>query len=181
MEYIQKMFKRTGWISILISVIFAAVGIVLIWKPEETIKIISYVLGAIFIVIGITRIISSITEKGKYDLYNYNMIFGVLITIIGIVVIIYSNAIALLLNIVIGIWIIYTSLIRLSIAIKVKKQKGNNNIWVYILVLALIMLICGAYIILDTGAIPTIIGAVVLTYSIIDIIEEIIYIKAIGE
>lgn len=177
MEYLQKLFKRTGWMSILISVVFAIVGAILIWKPDETIKIISYILGIIFIVIGASRIISSISSKGKYDLYNYDIIFGILGIIIGIVAMIYSNAIATLLNIIIGIWIIYTALLRLNVAMKIKKQ--TTNTWIYVLALALIMLACGIYIILDTRAIVTTIGIILLIYSIIDIIEEVIFIKTI--
>lgn len=38
MNYIEKMFKKTGWISILESLIFAIIGGVVIWNPEGTIK-----------------------------------------------------------------------------------------------------------------------------------------------
>ena len=173
MEYIQKLFKRTGWMSILLAVVFAILGAILIWKPDETIKVISYILGTIFIVIGISRIITSISTKGKYDLYNYDMIFGILGIIIGIVAMIYSNIIITLLNIIVGIWITYTALLRINLALKIKKQ--TTNTWIYVLILALIMLACGIYIILDTRAIITTIGVTLLIYSIIDIIEEIIW------
>ena len=49
MEYIEKIFKKTGWISILESVIFAILGAIVIWKPEGTVKAISFILGIIFI------------------------------------------------------------------------------------------------------------------------------------
>ena len=49
MEYIQKIFKKSGWISIIESVIFAILGLILIWKPEGTVKFVSYVLGIVFI------------------------------------------------------------------------------------------------------------------------------------
>lgn len=173
MEYLQKLFKRTGWMSILISAVFAILGAILIWRPDETIKIISYILGIILIVIGISRIIASITAKGKYDLYNYDMIFGILGIILGIVAIMYSHIIITLLNIIVGIWITYTALLRINLALKIKKQTANT--WIYVLVLALIMLACGIYIILDTRAIITTIGIILLIYSIIDIIEEIIW------
>ena len=42
MEYIEKIFKKTGWISILESVIFAILGAIVIWKPEGTVKAISF-------------------------------------------------------------------------------------------------------------------------------------------
>ena len=67
MEYLEKLFKKTGWISILESVIFAILGIVLIWKQAETITFITYLLGTIFIVIGIVKIVNYFLSKGKYD------------------------------------------------------------------------------------------------------------------
>jgi len=179
MDYLQKIFKRSGWMSILISAIFAVLGIILIWKPDETIKVISYVLGTIFIIIGLARVINYVSAKGKYDLYNYDIIFGILAIIIGIVTMVYSNAIATLLNIVVGIWIIYSGLIRLSVALKVKKQ--NVNAWLYILILALIMLACGIYVIFNVGAIVTTIGIILLIYSIIDIAEEVIFMRNVKE
>ena len=45
MEYIEKIFKKTGWISILESVIFAILGAIVIWKPEGTVKAISFILA----------------------------------------------------------------------------------------------------------------------------------------
>ena len=48
MEYLEKIFKKTGWISILESVIFAILGAILIWKPIETVRFISYILRCHF-------------------------------------------------------------------------------------------------------------------------------------
>ena len=72
-EYIQKILKKTGYISILESILFAILGIILIAKPEETIKIISYILGACFILVGIYKIIAYVQMKEKNDIYNYHM------------------------------------------------------------------------------------------------------------
>ena len=179
MEYLQKLFKKTGWLSILISLIFALIGAILVWKPNEIIAIVSYVIGAILIIIGIGKIIHFISSKNEYDLYQYDMILGILAIILGIVAIIYSSAIAIFLNIIIGIWITYTALIRLSVALKVKKQ-SNKNIWIPILILALIMLACGIFIIFNRQVIVATIGIVLLIYSILDIIEEIIFMRDVN-
>ena len=40
MESLKKIFKKTGWVSILESLIFAILGIVLVCKPEGTVKFI---------------------------------------------------------------------------------------------------------------------------------------------
>ena len=174
MDYLQKILKKSGWISILISAIFAILGIILIWKPEETIKAISYVLGGIFIVIGLVRIIAYITAKGKSDFYNLDIVFGILAIILGIVTIIYSNMIATFLNLIVGVWIVYSALVRLNVSIKLK-NKVNNRAWLYTLILAIIMLICGLYVIFNSTAIIAAIGIAFFIYSIIDIIEQIIF------
>lgn len=74
MDYIQKIFKKTGWISICESLVFAILGVILIWKPTETVKVISYALGIIFILIGIFKMVNYFLSKGKYDFYNYDLI-----------------------------------------------------------------------------------------------------------
>lgn len=180
MDYMQKILKKSGWISILISAIFALLGIILIWKPEETIKVISYILGGIFIVIGIARVIGYIYARGKSDFYNFDIIFGILAIILGIVTIIYSNMIATFLNLIVGVWIIYSALVRLNLSIKLK-NKVNNRAWIYTLVLAIIMLVCGLYVIFNSTAILAAIGIAFLVYSIIDIIEQIIFMANIKE
>lgn len=179
MEYIEKIFKKTGWLSILESVIFAILGGVLVWKPEETIKTITYILGAIFIIIGIYKIINYILAKGKYDFYNYNMIYGIIAIVIGIITIVYGTTITSLFRIIIGIWIIYSALVRISVSIKLKRTE--LNIWTYSLLLAIIMLICGLYITINSGTVVVTIGILIIVYSIVDIIESIIFMKNVKE
>ena len=53
MEYIEKLFKKSRWVSIIESLIFALLGIILICKPEGTLKFITFLLGTIFILTGI--------------------------------------------------------------------------------------------------------------------------------
>ena len=49
MNYIEKIFKKSGLISILESLIIALLGIILIIEPEGTLKFITCSLGVIFI------------------------------------------------------------------------------------------------------------------------------------
>lgn len=179
MEYIEKIFKKTGWISILESIIFAILGAIVIWKPEGTVKVISYILGIIFIVIGIYKIINYFSAKGRYDFYNYDLIYGLMACVLGIVTIAYSNTIGTIFRIAIGIWIIYSSFIRMSLSVKLKALK--LNIWGYSLCLAIVMFVCGLYITLNSGAVIVTIGIMMIVYSIIDIIEDIIFMKNVKE
>ena len=52
----KNFLKKSGWIDILVSIIFAIIGIFMIAKADLAIKIISYILGGMFIAIGIISI-----------------------------------------------------------------------------------------------------------------------------
>ncbi|MCI9177137.1 MAG: hypothetical protein HFJ28_00760 [Clostridia bacterium] len=177
MEYLKQLLKKTGWISIVESLIFAVLGIILICNPEGTVNTISIILGIIFIVIGIFKIIQYIAAKQKDN--NYDLIYGLTAIVIGIVAMMYMSTITSIFRIIIGVWIVYTSFVRINSAIQLRKL--NGNIWIYSLILAILMTICGLYVIINTGAIIVTIGAIMLVYSIIDIIESIIFMKNIKE
>lgn len=176
-EYIQKILKKTGYISILESILFAILGIILIVRPEETIKIISYILGACFILVGSYKIIGYLQMKGKNDIYNYHLIYGIMAIVIGLIAIIYSTTIGTIFRIMIGIWIIYSSVIRATSSLQLKALK--NNMWIYTLLVSILMFGCGLYIALNEGTIIITIGILMLIYAVMDIIENIIFIRYI--
>lgn len=179
MNYFERILKKTGWISILESVIFALLGIIIIWRKEEIVKLISCVLGIIFIITGVFKIINYFSNKGKNDIYNFNLIYGLMAIVLGIVTMIYSNTIGTIFRIVIGIWIIYSSLIRVNFAIKLKAL--NVKFWIHSLVLALIMFGCGLYVVMNSGTIIVTIGIMMIVYSIIDIIENVIFMRNVKD
>lgn len=173
MEYLEKVIKKRGWETLISSIIFAILGIILIVNPEGTIKVVSYILGAMFILTGLFKIINYFLAKGKNDLFNYDIAFGAIAIILGIVTIVYSMQIGSIIRILIGLWIIYSSILRLNLAFKLKTLE--SNIWISSLIIAVIMMICGLYIIFISNAILISIGIVILIYAISDIIESILF------
>lgn len=175
----EKFLKKTGWTSVITSIVFAVIGIILITNPESTIKVISYILGGIFIAIGIVKIISYFNTKGSSDLYNYDLIYGLIAVVLGIITMIYSSTIATMFRIMIGIWIIYSSLIRLSFALKLRKAQVNS--WTAVLVLALCMLVFGLYMVFNASAVMVTVGIVILAYAISDLIESFIFVRNVDK
>ena len=115
MEAIEKILKKTGWSSLITSVIFAIIGSILIAKPEGTVKIASYIIGIIFIFAGIYKIFNYLREKENTELlYHYNVAYGVIAIILGLITMFYSTQIVALFRILIGIWIIYSSILRIN-------------------------------------------------------------------
>ena len=173
MDTLKNILRKSGWISILESVIFAIIGLVLVLKPEGTVKFCSYILGIIFICVGIYKIINYYLAKDNNDFYNNDVVYGIIAIIIGIVTMVYSNTLGSIFRVIIGIWIIYSALIRISSSIKLKSM--GLKIWSYSFILAIIMLACGIFIISNSGAVIITIGISIIIYSVIDIIEDIIF------
>ena len=162
MEYLDSVLKKTGKASLVSSIIFAILGIILIAYPEGTIKFISYVIGIMFIAVGLYKGINYIKNKEIYNMFNYDMALGIIA----------------IFRIMIGIWIVYSAIIRMSLSAKLKVIESNT--WIYSLIIAFAMIICGVFIICNSGAIVVTIGTIILIYSILDIIESIIFLKNVN-
>ena len=52
---IEKVLKKTGYTSIITSLVLGVLGLVMFMYSEATLKIIAYVLGSIFFFINVNR------------------------------------------------------------------------------------------------------------------------------
>ena len=154
---------------------------IIAYNPNTTFKVISYVIGGIFIEYGIIKIIEYFNAKGEYDLYNYELVYGIMAILLGIIVMACSGMIETILRILIGIWIIYSAVMRLGLALKLQKIESDKKIWVAVLLIALAILLCGLYIIATPGIIVMTIGVIMVVYAIMDIVEEIIFMKNVKD
>lgn len=177
----EQFFKKMGWTSIITSLGFAILGIIIAYNPNTTFQIISYVLGGIIIAYGILKMIEYFRMKDSNSLYSDELSYGIISALFGIVVIICSDMIEALIRILIGVWIVYSGVMRLGLAIKLQKFDSDNRIWVPVLLIALMMTICGIYIIASPGAIMLTIGIVMIVYAVMDIIEEIIFMRNVKD
>lgn len=179
MEYLEKVLKKTGVTSLVTSIIFAILGIILIANPEGTIKFIAIILGVIFGLVGLYKIVNYIENKGKYDFYNNDIAYGVIAIVLGIVTICYSTQIGAIFRIIIGLWIVYSAILRINLSIKLKTI--DSNVWIYSLIIALIMAFCGIFIICNSGAVIVTLGIVVVIYSVLDAIESIMFLNNVSK
>lgn len=179
MEYLEKVLKKTGVTSLVTSIIFAILGIILIANPEGTIKFIAIILGVLFGLVGLYKIVNYIENKGKYDFYNNDIAYGVIAIVLGIVTICYSTQIGAIFRIIIGLWIVYSAILRINLSIKLKTIA--SNVWIYSLIIALIMAFCGIFIIYNSGAVIVTLGIVVVIYSVLDVIESIMFLNNVSK
>ena len=171
----KKFFKKSSWTSIAISLIFILFGILAVSKPDSIMSIISIVLGGIFIVIGVSKVIDYVANELKD---NYMLSISIVAIIAGVIIIFCSDVIFSVFGMLMGIWIIYSGIMNLQTIIVWKDYK--SKLWLVSLILSIATIIAGIYVLINSGTILIqTIGAIVLVYGIVDIIENLIFIKNI--
>ena len=179
MDQIKDLLKKSGMSNILISIIFGLFGVILCVFHEGAVKVISCLIGLLFLLIGVARLVNYVKGRGRGEHFNFDLLCGLIASIAGIIAIIYTDAIGAILRIIVGAWIIYSGITRLYLSFNLKKF--NSSIWIVCLMLAILMIIFGIYIILNSGAIITLIGSLMIAYAIIDIIESFIFIRKLKQ
>lgn len=174
-EIIKRTFKDNCKLSIIESIIIIIIGFILIIKPTLALKTVINILGVIFLSVGIFKIINYLLTRKKNNFYSYDAIFGIFAFILGIISIVFSSGILYVLKTIIGLWIIYCAVVRMGVSIKLRRL--NLAVWTYSLILSVIMLCCGLFVLLNPEVIILTLGIIMIIYSIIDIVEDIILMK----
>lgn len=176
---LKKYLKKDAWESILAAIVFLLIGILVVNNPETVVLTVSYVIGGIFALVGILKVISYFVEKGNEDFFNYDLVFGIIALITGIIFITQASLLNTLFRVMIAIWLIYSGLIRGTTALKLKKYDVSS--WWFILITAILMVIAGIYVISYSGIVVASLGILMIAYAIIDLINGIIFVIDINK
>ena len=175
----EKFLKKAGWTSVVTSLIFGIIGLVMIYNPETTMKFISTILGIFFIVVGVIKVINYFVSKGNSNLFTNDIAWGLIAIIIGLVTMVYSNTIESIFRIMIGVWIIYSGFTRFSLSFRLKNI--NDKLWALVLTLAVLMIVGGLYVTFYPGALIVTLGVIIFIYAIMDLVESFIFMKNIKD
>lgn len=170
-----KVIAYTEQTSLINAIMFLIFGIILFTNPGGIIKFISYIMGAILIIIGIINLLGYYKTKKKLNIeQNGKLISGIILMILGLISILFASFIETTLRLIIGAWIIYSGVIRLIEALNYKADKTS---FIVRLVIAGLMIICGFYVVLKTNLVFSAIGLFIMLYSIMEIIGFVMYSK----
>lgn len=177
-EQISGDVKQSAWVAIIESLATIILGIFLIAFPDAVIKVIAYIVGIFLVIKGAYQIINYFVVKGQNDYFNNNLLFGIISGLVGIAALVMGEEIAGVFRVVIGIWIIYESLVRVNAAIKL--HAAGIEAWKISLVLALAMLVVGVFITFFEGAVVTLIGWMLILSGVIGIIGDVMFIQNVN-
>ena len=108
--------KKTAWSSILESLSILVLGILFIIWPDTMIQLIAYIIGAIFLVKGLIDIMVYFMDQK--NAYSNLLLSGLIAACIGLAALVAGPNIADIFRIIIGIFLIYEALVRVSGAVK---------------------------------------------------------------
>jgi len=170
--------KKSAWSAAIESILIMLFGILLVVWPDITVVVIANILGGILIVSGAYQIINYFVVKGQNDFFNNGLLAGVIAILVGIAAIVIGKDIANIFRIIIGIWMVYESLVRVNTAIKL--HAVGVKIWSYILVIALVMLALGVFVAFNSGAAIQLIGWVMILTGIVGIVGDMMFLQQIN-
>lgn len=171
--------NHTLWISIISSIIFILLGLVLVIHPKTSIILLSYAVSILLVGNGVYQLIMGYQNISLSLLDGFSG--GLLSIILGFLILINPKTLAILIPIAIGLWFIVSSSYKLRISIALRSL--NESIWLLLFVMSVIMMVCGIILIFNplSGviALTKIIGILIMVYSAIDIIEAMLIKKNI--
>ena len=167
----REMLKKMFTLSIFSSILFIVIGLLLFFKPGDTLKTISYVIGGLILVFGIFGV-ARFTKSEKKGL-NFDLIYAILSFIAGLIIIFNPEALASIIPIVLGIWIVINSAIKIQYSFYIKTDTSKK--WVATLTMSLITLICGIVLLFNpfkaASYVAQAVGLFIIVYAVIDLVE----------
>ena len=170
MERIMKSLVKSSYIT---SSILILLGLVLVVKSEETLKVISYLVGGGLITLGIVAFIKFFKNSEKNIPDNFDIIYGIVTIVFGIFVIFNDKLVASIIPFVLGAWILFKSAFKVAYGFELKGK--NNPIWKTTLITSGISALVGIIILFNpfktASIVFMLIGIALIAYGIMDIIS----------
>ena len=132
-----------------IAIIYILFGLAMIFVPQFKEIYIIYIAGAIFVIFGIVMIVKYFLTGSYRDIGKYGFSAGVLCVLIGVLMLVRTNEIAVYFSLFLGICILLTAIIKLQNAVDLKSM--HNKGWFVFLLIALVFLAAAILIVLNPG------------------------------
>lgn len=177
----KEIFNNTINSVIFSSAIALVVGLIMIFFPQISIETIGMMAACYIILHGIMLVYLDIKASKMYLPFD-GLLTGILCVLLGIVLLCKPNILPVVFTLIIGVWMILSSINFIKIAIKICK---TNLPWIWILLLGILDLIAGIVVVFNpfeaSVSITLFAGIMIVVHSIIDIVDMIVIKKDIKD
>ena len=168
---IRNYIKNYERYAILISILMIFFSIFLIVKPDISVLLFILLFGVLLVISGLGSLFSYFLTEKEDRLFSFDLISGILC---GVFTIIYRNDLVQVLPIILGLWIIFSSLLKMQVAINFSSFSKS---YLWLLLLEILMIILGVVLITNPfesiKAITTMAGIFLLISEVCSLVESI--------
>ncbi len=186
MKELKNEFNKVWWNSLLTSIALIVIGILLMTYPTEILTAISMIIGIGIIVAGVFAFIRYFQNSKNEVMRNYftfDLIYGVICLIAGSLLMINTKAIASILPLVLGIWMVINSVTKIQYALTIRQYNKESGLPT--LILAILTLICGILFIFNPfrgmEVITQILGGIIAFYAVVDLVNAFLLKKRVRD
>lgn len=166
---------------IVMSIVFCAIGAVLIFLPEPSVLAFGRLIGISMIVFGVIKLIGYFSKDLYRLAFQFDLQFGIIIIVLGIAVVVKPEALINFMFTAFGIAIIADALFRLRIAVEAKRF-GIRAWWLIVVsaALAAVLGIAVAFRPFESAKLLlSLLGAALIAQGILNLIVAIITVKIV--
>ena len=137
----KSFWKSRKTIFVIATIFELAFGILLAVFADRLLTVVCYALGAALIVVGIAQLFIYFLRKNKNDFFNYSLVVGCALIIIGVVFEITPAFFMTILPIILGISLILGGVSKLQNSMDVARS-GYKRFFIPLIISA-VMIVCG--------------------------------------
>ncbi len=162
------IFNAITMLDIIVSIIYILIGVLFFTNPEGNNTFVSIVTGFLLIINGGSAMFSYF-RRGSIELYNYNLIVGIALFILGVIAMFLGKV----LSIALGLYFIVAGAQKISYSFLLKKF--NENSWIFNLVVGILFIILGATAFFTDGEkVIEVAGICLLGYGVMNLVSTIL-------
>ena len=162
------IFNIITYIDLGLGLLYAVIGLIFFTNPDLSNVLVSVFTGLLLIFNGAVSIYSYL-RRGGIELYNNNLIFGIILILIGIV----SMFSGKILSIMLGIYYLTSGIQKGNYGLLLKKF--NEKSWLFIMVVGILYAILGIVAFFTSSDnVIVVTGICLIGYGIINIIDTLL-------
>ena len=178
---IENVYNRMIIYSLITSILSIIVGLVLIFLPTVSNKVVGIIVGVIILIFGINAVYKYF-HRDVAKIYSLNIVFGVLYSILGVVIILYPYSVMEFVTVCLGLFIIINGATKVNYGLWLKR--GNEDSWLVTLVTGIFLVVLGIMVVFNPFSaftVTQISGAFLIIVGILNVSDTILFKKRAKE
>ena len=163
----KKPYYTSPYLS---SIVLLVLGLILLFRSKEVVSMVFSIIGLLVLLYGIYKFVQYQKAKEVVDFFNESYLYiSVICFVLGLILILFSNFFATMIQIISGIWLIFVGIRKLEEASMIKAS--HSSLYITDLIVGFVIMALGVYTLLADNVVFLFIGIAMICYSLLDIYQ----------